>query len=101
MGTSPSEVRKMSGDSYSESLSGVLKQARDAPTPERATPVENDRRPLLRAAALVAVLSMIQTVDDQSRIARELGDAWTEDHRRTRMGKSNLMALRSQRATWR
>jgi hypothetical protein len=44
---------------------------------------------------------MIQTVDDQSRIARELGDAWTEDHRRTRMGKSNLMALRSQRATWR
>jgi hypothetical protein len=89
----------MSSDSYAESLSGVLKSARDAPLPPQEE--ANARDEILRAAALVAVLSMIETADDHSRIARDLGSAWTRDHRRIRMGYSNLMRARNRRATWR
>lgn len=89
----------MSSDSYAESLSGVLKSARNAPLPAEEEPDARDE--ILRAAALVAVLSMIETAEDHSRIARDLGSAWTRDHRRIRMGYSNLMRARNRRATWR
>ena len=90
----------MTADPYAESLSGVLKSARDAPLPKKEMKSE-ERVEILRAAALVAVLSMIETAEDHSRIARDLGSAWTRDHRRIRMGYSNLMRARNRRATWR
>ena len=90
----------MTADSYAEGISDVLKSARDAPLPQREMKSE-ERVETLRAAALVAVLSMIETTEDHSRIARDLGSAWTRDHRRIRMGYSNLMRARNRRATWR
>ena len=92
----------MSSESYAESLEGVLKAARNIEPAKREMPEEtNPREHLLRAAALVAVLSMIESVDERSALGRQLGSAWSQDHRRTRMGNSNLMEVRQKRATWR
>ena len=92
----------MKTDSYAESLEDVLKSARNVEVSERGPSQEpNPREEMLRAAALVAVLSMVSGSDDRSQIGRELGSAWAQDHRRTRMGKSNLMEERRKRATWR
>ena len=92
----------MSSESYAESLEGVLKAAREARPPKREEAREaNNREHLLRAAALVAVLSMIESVDERASLGRKLGSAWSQDHRRSRMGNSNLMESRQKRATWR
>ena len=92
----------MSTESYAESLEGVLKAARDIEPEEKEEPKDTgSREHLLRAAALVAVLSMIETVDERPSLGRQLGSAWSQDHRRTRMGGSNLMEERQKRATWR
>ena len=92
----------MSSESYAESLEGVLKAARDVQPAKREVEEEvNEREHLLRAAALVAVLSMIESVDERASLGRQLGSAWSQDHRRTRMGHSNLMQSRQKRATWR
>ena len=92
----------MKTDSYAESLEGVLKSARSVEVSERSPSQEpNPREEMLRAAALVAVLSMVGASDDRSQIGRELGSAWAQDNRRTRMGKTNLMEERRKRATWR
>ena len=92
----------MKTDSYAESLEDVLKSARNIEAPERRPSQEsNPRDEMLRAAALVAVLSMVGASDGRSQIGRELGSAWAQDHRRTRMGKPNLMEERRKRATWR
>ena len=92
----------MSSESYAESLEGVLKAARDVQPAKREVAEEvNEREHLLRAAALVAVLSMIESVDERASLGRQLGSAWSQDHRRTRMGHSNLMQSRQKRATWR
>ena len=92
----------MKTDSYAESLEDVLKSARNVEVSERSPSQDsNPRDEILRAAALVAVLSMVSGSDDRSQIGRELGSAWAQDHRRTRMGKSNLMEERRKRATWR
>ena len=92
----------MSSESYAESLEGVLKAARDIEPAKREEPEKtNSREHLLRAAALVAVLSMIEAVDNRASLGRQLGSAWSQDHRRTRMGGSNLMEERQKRATWR
>ena len=92
----------MKTDSYAESLEDVLKSARNVEVAEKSPSQEpNPREEMLRAAALVAVLSMVGASDDRSQIGRELGSAWAQDHRRTRMGKSNLMEERRKRATWR
>ena len=92
----------MSSESYAESLEGVLKAARNI-EPKKREEVEetNPREHLLRAAALVAVLSMIESVDERASLGRHMGSAWSQDHRRTRMGCSNLMEVRQKRATWR
>lgn len=92
----------MGEESYASAVGGVLRAARDAalPTVERVDE-DADRTAVLRAAALVAVLSMIETAEDTSRAARLPGTAWTQDHRRTRTGRTNLMTARNQRATWR
>ena len=92
----------MSSESYAESLEGVLKAAREARPPKREESQEvNNREQLLRAAALVAVLSMIESVDERASLGRQLGSAWSQDHRRARMGNSNLMESRQKRSTWR
>ncbi len=93
----------MTGDSYAERLGDVLKDARNAPLPEI---MENDvttdeRLQKLRAAAIVAVLSLATTHEDIGNIGRMPGTAWSQDHRRTRMGYSTLSRARSRRATWR
>ena len=92
----------MTSESYAESLEGVLKAARDIePAKKEESEEVNSREHLLRAAALVAVLSIIESVDERASIGRKLGSAWSQDHRRTRMGCSNLMEVRQKRATWR
>ena len=92
----------MSTESYAESLEGVLKAARDiVPEKKEETKETRSREHLLRAAALVAVLSMFEDVDNRASLGRQLGSAWSQDHRRTRMGGSNLMEERQKRATWR
>ncbi len=92
----------MKTDSYAESLEDVLKSARNIEVSERNPPQEpNPREEMLRAAALVAILSMVESSDDLSQIGRDLGPAWAQDHRRTRMGKISLMEERRKRATWR
>ena len=92
----------MSSESYAESLEGVLKAARNIEPAKREEVKEADaRQDLLRAAALVAVSSMIESVDERGALGRQKGSAWSQDHRRTRMGDSNLMDARQKRATWR
>ena len=92
----------MSSESYAESLEGVLKAARDIEPAKKEERGEiNSRDHLLRAAALVAVLSMIESVDERASLGRQLGSAWSQDHRRAHMGDSNLMESRQKRATWR
>ena len=92
----------MSSESYAESLEEVLKAARNVEPPAKKVTVESDSRGnLLRAAALVAVLSLAGASDERAALGRQLGSAWSQDHRRTRMGLSNLMDARQKRATWR
>ncbi len=92
----------MSTESYAKSLEGVLKSAREReldPPPKKEQ--TTDREQLLRAAALVAVLSMTDVKDERSQQGRILGAAWAQDHRRTRMGSTNLLEHRRKRSTWR
>ncbi|MDE0708359.1 MAG: hypothetical protein OSB33_05355 [Candidatus Poseidoniales archaeon] len=92
----------MSSESYAESLEEVLKAARNSETVTKNNPPENDSRELLlRAAALVAVMSIIGTSDERISLGRQLGSAWSQDHRRTRLGLSNLMESRQKRSSWR
>ena len=92
----------MSTESYAESLEGVLKAAREKVPVEKNVLIENNsRQHLLRAAALVAVLSMSQISDDRASLGRQLGPAWSQDHRRARMGQPNLMESHQKRSTWR
>ena len=92
----------MPPESYAESLEGVLKTARNVEIVEREEPVDSTSRDtLLRAAALVAVMSMIEDSDERSVRGRQLGSAWSQDHRRTRMGFTNLREYRQKRTVWR
>ena len=92
----------MSSESYAESLEEVLKAARSVEVAVKKEKVNRvSREPLLRAAALVAVLSLVGSSDERASLGRQLGSAWSQDHRRTRMGQSNLMESRQKRATWR
>ena len=92
----------MTSDSYADQIEDVLKDARDAPLPEPVEDKGDDERiAKLRAAALVTVLSMIEVTDERGSIGRQSGSPWTQDHRRLRMGYSNLMRARSRRSTWR
>jgi len=92
----------MPPESYAESLEEVLKTARDVEIVEKEETVDSTpRNSLLRAAALVAVMSMIEATDERATQGRQLGSAWSQDHRRTRMGNTNLMELRQKRSAWR
>ncbi len=91
----------MSSDSYAKNLEQVLKSARqrELENPPQDTPTERDM--LLRAVALAAVLSMTNVTDKRSQQGRQLGPAWSQDHRRTRMGATNVLEQRRKRSTWR
>ena len=92
----------MSSESYAESLEEVLKAARSVEVAVKKEKVNRaPREPLLRAAALLAVLSLLASSDERATLGPQLGSAWSQDHRRTRMGQSNLMESRQKRATWR
>ena len=92
----------MTSESYAESLEEVLKAARSVEVSAKKEKVNRaPRESLLRAAALVAVLSLEGSSDERASLGRQLGPAWSQDHRRTRMGHSNLIESRQKRATWR
>ena len=92
----------MSSESYAESLEEVLKAARSVEVAVKKEKVNRaPREPLLRAAALVAVLSLVGSSDERASLGRQLGSAWSQDHRRTRMGQPSLMESRQKRSTWR
>ncbi|MBN17761.1 MAG: hypothetical protein CMB37_06360 [Euryarchaeota archaeon] len=90
-------------DSYAESLEDLLRSARDLETEmEEVTEIpKSSQTAVLRAAALVAVLSMLKETDERSVIGRQLGSDWSQDHRRVRMGYTGLMKERQKRSTWR
>ncbi len=56
----------MCPDSYAKSLEDVLKSARDLELDISEEVEDTGRDELLRAAALVAILSMIQSTDERS-----------------------------------
>ena len=92
----------MPPESYAESLEEVLKTARNVEIVETEEAGDSTpRNSMLRAAALVAVMSMIEASDERSKRGRELGSAWSQDHRRTQMGNTNLMESRQKRSAWR
>ena len=91
----------MSSYSYAKSLESVLKTARERKSETLRKEMPTDREELLRAAALVAVFSMTSVVDERSQLGRLLGPAWSQDHRRTRMGATNVLENRRKRSTWR
>jgi len=55
----------------------------------------------LRIAAIAAVLAATSNRDDPAQSGRNLGESWSEDHRRMNMGMSSLMHKRSSRSPWR
>ena len=91
----------MDSKSYAKSLEGVLKTARETELDPPKDVVYSDRDEMLRAAALVAVISMLNVTDERSQRGRQLGQPWSHDHRRTRMGQTNVMEHRRKRSTWR
>jgi hypothetical protein len=57
---------------------------------------------ILRIAAISAVLSIIESQDDDgANIGRNTGNAWSQDHIRMSMGLNSLMNARSSRSPWR
>ena len=53
-------------------------------------------------AAIAAVIAETQADgDDPSQVARQLGSAWSQDHRRQLTGKTSLMNARAGRSPWR
>ena len=53
-------------------------------------------------AAIAAVIAETQADgDDPSQAARQLGSAWSQDHRRQLTGKTSLMNARAGRSPWR
>ena len=91
----------MKPETYAKSLEDVLKSARDFEPEPLHEGLNTTRDELLRAAALVAVLSMNNVADDRFQLGRQLGSAWSQDHRRTRMGATNVLEHRRKRSTWR
>ncbi|MFZ8906354.1 MAG: hypothetical protein ACO2Y2_03240 [Poseidonia sp.] len=56
----------------------------------------------LMMAAIAAVIAETQADgDDPSQVARQLGSAWSQDHRRQLTGKTSLMNARAGRSPWR
>ena len=57
---------------------------------------------VLRIAAICAVLSIVEdNAQDSSRIGRQPGPVWTQDHIRMNTGKISLMNRKSSRSPWR
>lgn len=56
---------------------------------------------VLRTAAIMALLSMLEESSGTANVGRLPGEAWSSDHRRQAMGRQSLMRTRSGRAPWR
>ncbi len=56
---------------------------------------------ILRTAAIMAVLSLVEEGSGQGNVGRKAGEAWSADHRRVAMGRSSRMHAQSARAPWR
>lgn len=57
---------------------------------------------ILRMAAIVAVLSLLQAVGvDSSQAGRQSGAVWALDHRRIASGMQSVLAERQGRSAWR
>ncbi|DAC31946.1 MAG TPA: hypothetical protein HA327_00585 [Candidatus Poseidoniaceae archaeon] len=57
---------------------------------------------ILRIAAIYAVLSIVENnARDSSKIGRNPGPVWTQDHIRMNTGKNSLMNRKSSRSPWR
>ena len=56
---------------------------------------------VLRTAAIMALLSMLEESSGTANVGRMPGEAWANDHRRQAMGRQSLMRTRSGRAPWR
>ena len=110
----------MNDDSYSGSLNKILQSARGPLTDieEFENNVESDksitnieikkdnisdeRTNLRKLAAIMAVLTIpIEEDHVKSKVGRQLGSAWAQDHRRTAMGLMSLAHSRTKRSTWR
>ncbi|MBK29619.1 MAG: hypothetical protein CMB49_02770 [Euryarchaeota archaeon] len=63
--------------------------------------MSNERINILRTAAIMAVLNMVEESSQNQAIGRDSGRPWAEDHRRMNSGQSSLMWNRSSRSTWR
>ncbi|MEC8265150.1 MAG: hypothetical protein VX011_06425 [Candidatus Thermoplasmatota archaeon] len=56
---------------------------------------------VLRTAAMMAVMSMLEESSGTANVGRTPGEAWSSDHRRQARGRQSLMRTRSGRAPWR
>jgi len=56
---------------------------------------------ILRMAAIMAVFNEIMGANDAAQIGRNLGESWSQDHRRVVTGSSSLLQRNSSRAPWR
>ena len=56
---------------------------------------------ILRTAAVMAVLSMIEEDSDSDQVGRRSGSVWAQDHRLIASGQQSLMRGRSSRSPWR
>ena len=56
---------------------------------------------ILRIAAIMAVLNEVIGASDAAQIGRNLGESWSQDHRRVITGSASLLQTKSARAPWR
>lgn len=56
---------------------------------------------VLRCAAVMVVLSLLDESSIEEDVGRRSGTAWAQDHRLMNSGQTGLMRKRSQRSIWR
>ena len=56
---------------------------------------------VLRIAAIMAVLQIMNDGENEADVGREYGEAWAQDHRRMATGRSSLLRHRTGNTAWR
>lgn len=56
---------------------------------------------VLRIAAIMAVLQIMNDGENEADVGREYGEAWAQDHRRMAVGRSSLLRHRTGKTAWR
>jgi hypothetical protein len=78
--------------SFSSEIGRILRDSRDIEI--------NSNENIIHLAISIAVkLHLSQEIEDRSGIGRLPGPAFSQDHRRMRFGKNNLMKARNSRST--